>query len=1071
MGIVRIVFGASAISAALSLFASAYGQTLDEVTVTARKTTENLQEVPIAVTAVGAEEIDRLGIKGIADLAGQDSSIQFDQGFSASDTRVTIRGLSPSRGRPNAATLVDGIDISSEAVNNPGGTVLIDPRLIDVERIEIVKGPQSALYGRSAFAGAIQYITKDPDDVFGGGVFLDYNHEGDAEIRGNVSIPLSDTVGMRINGLAWSEDGYYKNSTTGGKLGDGNGTGISLTFKWEPTDSFSAKWRSDYTDDENGQAAQAGLNDRNTLYDLGTSGGIGGVDSEGRSVSNLVPISNACNVMPGPLGSYDCGPGQALDQYLRDVPGAGPSSSFIYGAFGNTYPDGFGLYDVTDPYIRNIYNQQFVSIFTGAIPDGDELQARLMPDYRKSNDPRNAVDFKGSTRQVFRNSLVMQWEISDALLASSYTGYTDAKVTSEQDSGKYYVDECRPGADQLGKIPELQQQNDCTGGDGIHDGGTVLAQDNRNETTQLSQEFRLAWDINDSVKLTQGLQYWRERVTQLQLTQTTVTGDAFCFLNSTNPALGTPYDFAFGPLGPNFQCGLTTVPAAYFASKTFAAFGDPVEQHRSTDHYSWYGNLQWNITDKFRTTLEARFTREDNSVSGPAMHPCVNGLSQDYLDNPDDPDSGFVSPFRDAYTGFALCQNYLTNPFDGGAFWNSPGETNLPAVGAIVLDPNSPSWTGGPMSGRIDSPSSSVICGFNGRCDRLEFAPGGSPGNPGSFNVFGYGLANSTQQTLSNRQNYWAPKATFEYFWNDDVMTYFSWSRGIKPGGFSLLSVAAFGLDANGDGRYDEVSFDSERLDVWEFGAKTTLMDGRLRLNGAVFYQDFKDKQVNVREVVGNTTGPRIRNIDGSEVKGLELDVSFQATDNLRLSGGYTYLKSKFTDYRILSQSAADIARVELGPGNGCDGLFTAPDGDVFCWLNYNGNELERVPRHAFLLDINYTNNLFDTGMEWFGLVNFRYQDSRWLESFNVVELPAYTRTNVSAGVLADSWDLQFYIDNIFDDDTVTSAAGLPGFATSQWRFGIADGSVIGPVVPASSAAYLPNPRIIGARFNWRFGG
>lgn len=1070
----HIVLAAATAAApfAMSIPMAAQAAALDEVTVFARKTEENLQEVPLAVTAVDAEQIDRLGIKSLDDLATQDSSVQFDLGFAESDTRITIRGLSPTRGRPNAATLIDGIDISSEAVTNAGGSVLIDPRMIDIERIEIVKGPQSALYGRSAFAGAIQYFTKDPDDNLGGGVFVDWNVEGDEEIRGNISIPLGETVGMRINGLTWRKDGYYKNAATGNPLGGGDGSGIALTFKWEPGDNFSAKWRTDYSDDAFDQAAQALLQDFNTLYDLGTSGGLSGTDSEGRPVSNVAPITNRCNATPGPIGSYDCGPGQALDQYLRDVPGAGPSSSFIYTALGNTYPDGFGLYDANNPWIRNIYNQQVVQLFSGRIPDAKHLQASLMPDYRHSSNPLDATDFVGSTREVFRNSLVMEWTISDSLVANSYTGYTEAKASSQQDLGKWYVDRCRPGADQAGNITELRQQNDCTAGDGIHDGGTTFYQDQITDTTQLSQEFRLAWDVTDSLTFTQGLQYWRERVVQDQRNQITVTADAFCFLSYGNPALGTPYDFAFGPLGPNFQCGLTTVPAAYFASKTYAELDQPVIFARGTNHYSWYGNLKWNITDKFRSTLEARLTREDNSVTGPDMNVCLNGLSQDYIDNPDNPEAGTVSPFRDAYTGYALCQNYLSNPLDGGAFWNSPNETNAPAT-SLVLDPNSPNWTGGPMSGRIDGPSSYIICGFGGRCDRLEFAPGGSPGVPGSFNAFGYGQANFTSRTLRKKDRYWAPKATLEYFWTDDIMTYFSWSRGIKPGGFSLLTAGSFGLDGNGDGRYDEIEFTPERLDVWELGAKTTLMDGRVRLNGALFFQDFKDKQISVQEVIGNTTGTRIRNISGSEVKGLEMDVTFQATDNLRLSGGYTFLDSEYTDYTTITQSANDVARGQLGNGMGCIEVNEVPagSGDVFCTISFNGNELERAPKHAVLLDANYTNNLMDTGLEWFGQINFLYQDSRWLEAFNLVELPSYTRTNISAGILAEEWDLQFYINNVLDDDTVTSGGSNPGISTAQWRLGLADGAVAGPKLPSDVYANLPAPRIVGARFNWRFGG
>ncbi len=111
---------------------SAYSQALEEITVTARKTTESLQEVPLAITALSGDDIERLNLQDLADITQQDTSVQFDEGFTPDDTRITIRGLSPTRGRPNAATLVDGIDLTSEAVSNAGGSTLINPRLIDV---------------------------------------------------------------------------------------------------------------------------------------------------------------------------------------------------------------------------------------------------------------------------------------------------------------------------------------------------------------------------------------------------------------------------------------------------------------------------------------------------------------------------------------------------------------------------------------------------------------------------------------------------------------------------------------------------------------------------------------------------------------------------------------------------------------------------------------------------------------------------------------------------------------------------------------------------------------------------
>jgi outer membrane receptor protein involved in Fe transport len=136
----------------------------EEMIVTTRKSEENLQKVPIAVDVITAEDIATKGITSTADVAKYLPSMQFDQGFAPQDTRIVIRGLSPTRGRQNVAVLLDGIDITSQSIQSNGGTLLINPRLFDAERVEVVKGPQNALYGRTAFAGAINYVSRQPTD-------------------------------------------------------------------------------------------------------------------------------------------------------------------------------------------------------------------------------------------------------------------------------------------------------------------------------------------------------------------------------------------------------------------------------------------------------------------------------------------------------------------------------------------------------------------------------------------------------------------------------------------------------------------------------------------------------------------------------------------------------------------------------------------------------------------------------------------------------------------------------------------------------------------------------------------
>lgn len=107
-----------------------------EIIVTTRKREENLQEIPVAVQAVGAEDIERRGLTSLDDIIRQSPSMILDQGFAPQDQRITIRGLAPTRGRQNVAVLVDDIDVSSESIGTLGGSLLINPQLFDLERVE-----------------------------------------------------------------------------------------------------------------------------------------------------------------------------------------------------------------------------------------------------------------------------------------------------------------------------------------------------------------------------------------------------------------------------------------------------------------------------------------------------------------------------------------------------------------------------------------------------------------------------------------------------------------------------------------------------------------------------------------------------------------------------------------------------------------------------------------------------------------------------------------------------------------------------------------------------------------------
>ena len=230
---------------------AAFAQQLEEVVVIARKKEENLQDVPIAIDVFTAEQIERQGITQLDDVVRLSSSLQYQTGFSPQDTQITIRGLSPERGRVNAAVLLDGVDITSEAIQTIGGSMLINPELFDIERIEVVKGPQNALYGRSAFAGAISYITKRPSQEFYSDVGLDVGSDGQFKATGRVSGPLAgETLAGDINAMYYTHDGFYDNEITGADVGGRDGYSLAGSLAWEPVERLSVLGRLTYSDDE-----------------------------------------------------------------------------------------------------------------------------------------------------------------------------------------------------------------------------------------------------------------------------------------------------------------------------------------------------------------------------------------------------------------------------------------------------------------------------------------------------------------------------------------------------------------------------------------------------------------------------------------------------------------------------------------------------------------------------------------------------------------------------------------------------------------------------------------------------
>jgi outer membrane receptor protein involved in Fe transport len=242
--------GFLAVLLAISVPFEAFAVEIEEIVVSVRKTDEDLQQVPIAVSVLDAERINRERLENLADVALQVPNVQFDIGFWPSDTRVSIRGLFARAGRPSAGILIDGIDASSESLLSAGGSALLNQRLLNLERIEIARGPQSALYGRTAFSGAVNYVTKRPEPDWSGKAFLDVAQGNRIEAQGILEGPITDELAFGLLVSRYQLDGYYQNQVNLQDIGGGTSDGVGLSFNWTPSDTFSAYLNTTFSNDK-----------------------------------------------------------------------------------------------------------------------------------------------------------------------------------------------------------------------------------------------------------------------------------------------------------------------------------------------------------------------------------------------------------------------------------------------------------------------------------------------------------------------------------------------------------------------------------------------------------------------------------------------------------------------------------------------------------------------------------------------------------------------------------------------------------------------------------------------------
>jgi iron complex outermembrane receptor protein len=226
---------------------------LEEVTVTAQRRSEKLQDVPVAVTAYTAAEIEARGIGSTRDILPMTPNVTYDESFTVGNSFVSIRGVAQINNADSpVAIVVDGVPQNSQKQ--------LRMELFDVERIEVLKGPQGALYGRNAIGGAINIVTREPSNEFDGWAQVGAGSGNLRSVSGAVSGPIvADKALFRLSGAYKDSDGTIDNVFLHEKVDFYESKDVRGRVMLLPTESLTIDLRGSYSDIDGGAVMDSSM--------------------------------------------------------------------------------------------------------------------------------------------------------------------------------------------------------------------------------------------------------------------------------------------------------------------------------------------------------------------------------------------------------------------------------------------------------------------------------------------------------------------------------------------------------------------------------------------------------------------------------------------------------------------------------------------------------------------------------------------------------------------------------------------------------------------------------------------
>ncbi|MEM7000529.1 MAG: TonB-dependent receptor [Pseudomonadota bacterium] len=887
------------------------GRRIEEVVVTAERREASVQDTSISITAFTGEMIEDFGIRNQSDLQNMIPATTIQPYDSA--VRGVGRNFRNLGGDPGVSTYMNGIyseDLYTATIGS----------FWDIDRIEVLRGPQGTLYGRNAVGGAMNFLYKKPEDELNASVRTTIGSFNTQDYYGMVTGPLIDgTLNSRLTLSSRRHDGWVEEKgPRGGDLDSGDEQNLAVQFEWIINDNMTLSTRSNW--------AQV---DRN----------FGGADGGG-----LIVLSGENTVIPG--GGTERNFTDLTNRLRRIDPNNTDAANILNSDFNMP---GMEIFEFTNPTTGEaIFAQR-------ARPGVDPAGSLRNQGFGLTGDATECVeddreDISGSDLCAFTNGLnnetfVQQgnqldfsWDINDRVQFKYLFGYNellyerftdDDNFASQTRDRQFYVN---------------------------------------HEAEYVSHEFQLFYDISDTLTFTSGVFFYDATIDQrydfhssvgeAQFSDPTFGLDtvlagagfpALTFLQG-NPNLidiNSGRDAAIAA-GNTADGQFTVVTGPWLGEASLdqiphgpATVGTDLHGTNKTEReaFAVYTQGVWDINEEFTLTFGIRFAEDD-----------VRGREQlaQYAE---------TTAIVNALAPFGL--NLGTINIARGAL----DPATLQPTGVV------PVWAGGVP----------IQFGAYREVERVD------------------------------REVTW--RLNLDYNVTDNALIYGNVTTGYRSGGFNLAFFS------------QTPEYEPEELIAYEIGYKGQFLDGQMQLNASAYMYDYDSIHTRTEEgcpptrddlqsansacaVVDSTTS--IEAAPGAQVRGLEAELLWLATDNLTIGGNVSYTDTEYTkDFFVV---------------DGADPRFT---GDIYDAtnqsdrrINIKGNRLLQVPESKFNAFASYRWPMGDNGSLEF-LVNYSFIDDVYFSAFEAdLDLaPAYDRWDLRATWRSadEQWTVAGFVNNVTD--------------------------------------------------------